>query len=94
MIKLINDIFNRDTLLEKAKFLSGKKFKPGYDGMSMDGAYSWIYINGERLCSDISNGDYKPMPAMGFRSAEMQGDFRKLSRLTAWILPKFSNHLL
>ena len=80
---MIKDILNKDTILEKAKFLSGKKFKPGYDGMSMDGAYSWIYINGERLCNDIINGDYRPMPAMGFRSAKMQGGFRKLSRLTA-----------
>lgn len=83
MITIIKDIITKDALIETAKILSARKFKPGYDGMSMKGAYAWITVNGERLCRDIYNGNYRPMPATGFRTAKINGGFRQLSRLSA-----------
>ncbi len=80
---MIEEIFNKDALLEKAKSLSHKEFKHGFDGMSMDGAYTWMYINYDRLRRDIINGAYRPMPATGFRRAKINGGFCQLSRLTA-----------
>lgn len=80
---MLKKIITEETLLETAKELSRKKFKPGFDGMSMNGVYSWIYVNAERLCRDIFNGNYRPMPAVGFRIAKTSGGFRNLVRLTA-----------
>lgn len=76
-------IITKENLHETAKELKKKKFKPGFDGMSMDGAMSWILINGERLCKDIDSGDYTPMPAVGFRTAKIGGGFRELARISA-----------
>lgn len=80
---MLKDIITKDNLIETARELSARKFKPGYDGMSMKGAYAWITVNGERLCRDIFNGHYRPMPATGFRRAKVNGGFRQLARLTA-----------
>lgn len=80
---VLRQIITEEKLFETAKELSRKKFKPGFDGMSMEGACSWIYVNGERLCRDIFNGHYRSMPASGFRTAKAGGGFRSIARLTA-----------
>lgn len=46
---MIEEIFTKEKLLERAKELSKKRFSPGFDGMTMDGAYSWIFINRDNL---------------------------------------------
>lgn len=80
---MLKDIINRETLEAVASELKKKRFKPGYDGMSMDGAFSWIKINGSRFCNDVLRGDYTPMPAVGFRTAKINGGFRELVRVSA-----------
>lgn len=83
VILLLCDLLSKEDLYEQAKELKKKKFKPGYDGMSMDGAASWIFINGDRFCKDILRGDYRPMPAVGFKTAKTSGGYRQLVRLSA-----------
>lgn len=80
---MISKLFTKQNLLACADGLKRKNFKPGFDGMSMIGARSWIEINGDRLCREIIKGRYKPLPAIGFRVAKHSGGFRKLSRITA-----------
>jgi len=80
---LLRDLLSKEDLYDQALELKKKKFKPGYDGMSIDGAASWIFINGDRLCKDILRGDYRPMPAMGFHTAKTSGGYRRLVRLSA-----------
>ena len=80
---MLRDLLSKEALYEQANELKKKKFKPGYDGMSMDGAASWIFINGNRLCKDILQGDYCPMPAIGFKTAKTSGGYRRLVRLSA-----------
>ena len=79
---MLKKIVNKEKLLDCVALLKKKKFTPGFDGMSMEGAGSWLYINGERLCRDVLAGDYKPMPATGFRTAKHSGGYRCITRLT------------
>lgn len=80
---MLKEIITKENLIENAKLLKKKSFRPGFDGMSAEGAVSWIHINGDRLCSDVLSGDYFPMPAIGFRTAKNSGGYRQLSKLTA-----------
>ena len=80
---MIEQIANKDILISKARMLKQRNFKPGSDGMSASGAALWIEINAKRLCSEIENGSYEPMPATSFRIAKKSGSFRRISRLTA-----------
>jgi len=80
---LLRDLLSKEDLYKEAQELKKKKFKPGYDGMSMDGAASWIFINGDRLCKDVLRGGYRPMPAIGFQTAKVSGGYRRLVRLSA-----------
>lgn len=83
MINLLNNVIYKEYLLAIAEKIKKKRFKTGFDGMTIEGALSWIYINGDRLCKDILNKDYSPMPAVGFRIAKHQGGFRSVSRISA-----------
>lgn len=93
---MFRNLLSKEDLYGQARELKKKKIKPGYDGMSMDGAASWIFINGDRLCKDILRGDYRPMPAMGFKTAKTSGGFRRLVRLSAvdTVLQTWLNTLL
>ena len=51
--------------------------------MDAQAAQMWLEINGENLSAQLRNGIYKPMPAIGFRIAKMNGSYRRLVRLTA-----------
>ena len=76
-------VFTEENLLLHAENLCRKKSRPGYDSMTADGALAWLRINGERLCRELRNGSYSPMPAVGFRTAKTRGGYRRLVRLTA-----------
>lgn len=80
---MINRIANKDVLISKVEMLKRRNFKPGSDGMSASGAALWIEINAKRLCREIENGSYEPMPATSFRIAKKSGSFRLISKLTA-----------
>lgn len=80
---MINQIANKDILISKAEMLRHRNFKPGSDGMSASGAALWIEINAKRMCREIENGCYEPMPASSFRIAKKNGSFRRISKLTA-----------
>ena len=80
---ILKQIADKDYLLEQAKFLKKKGFKPGFDGMSAENALMWIEINGAVWAKDIARGRYAPMPASGFRIAKLHGGFRQLAKLTA-----------
>ena len=72
-----------ENLRQKAAELRQQGFKPGCDDMTAKSAELWITINGESLLKDLNHGSYVPMPAMGFRTAKVDGSFRTLTRLTA-----------
>lgn len=80
---MLNKIANLELLIEKAKTLKSKNFKPGYDGMTAAGALLWLQINGERTCRDILKGEYSPTPATAFQTAKKSGGYRKISKLAA-----------
>lgn len=80
---MLNKIANLELLIEKAKTLKSKNFKPGYDGMTAAGALLWLRINGERTCRDILKGEYSPTPATAFQTAKKSGGYRKISKLAA-----------
>ena len=80
---MIAKVANKEILLEKAKTLKNKNFKPGVDGMTASAAVLHIEINGKRLCRDIERGCYEPMPAAAFRTAKKGGGCRRLSKLSA-----------
>lgn len=80
---MIKRIASREAILVQAERLRERKFTPGFDGMTSAAAAMWIEINSERLTRDILSGDYKPMPAIGFRTAKKGGSYRQLARLTA-----------
>ncbi|MBQ2724488.1 MAG: CRISPR-associated endonuclease Cas1 [Clostridia bacterium] len=80
---MFSSIINTENLITYAEILSRRKFRPGYDSMTAEGALAWLRINGDRLCRELHDGVYRPMPAVGFRTAKNRGGYRKLSRLTA-----------
>ncbi len=80
---MIKQIADKEILISKAHMLRKRDFKPGSDGMSASGAALWIEINAKRLCREIENGGYEPMPAASFRIAKKDGRFRRISKLTA-----------
>lgn len=80
---MIKKIADKNNLLYYASMLKKKGFKPGIDGMTAEGAELWINLNGDRLCREILNGTYEPMPAKGFRIAKKNGSYRKITKLTA-----------
>lgn len=80
---MFKSIFNQENLISIANERKKRKFKAGYDGMSMEGASGWLYINSARLIRDIKSGDYSPMPAVGFKTAKTNGGYRNLVRITA-----------
>ena len=77
------ELLDREALLRKAEELQRSGFHPGCDDMSAKSAGLWISVNGDRLLRSIFRGEYQPMPAVGFRTAKMNGSFRALTRLTA-----------
>jgi len=79
---LLKKIITKEKILAYAAEIKKKRIKPGFDGMSADGAYAWLTINNERVYKELINTTYKPMPAIGFRTAKMNGGFRQLSRIT------------
>lgn len=73
-----NDLVNACSAL-----ITKKKFKPGFDNMTLSAAATWLEINGEELCHQLNAGKYKSMPALGFYVAKANGNYRELARLTA-----------
>ena len=80
---MMKQIANEECLLDKARLLETRNFKPGTDGMSASGAVLWIDINGKRLCRELTKGYYEPMPAVAFTCAKKNGGYRRLAKLTA-----------
>jgi CRISPR-associated endonuclease Cas1 subtype I-B len=76
-------IASKDSLLEQAQRLMKRKFNPGFDKMTAETARIWITIHADRLIHDLNRGRYDPMPAIGFRIAKQDGQYRRLARLTA-----------
>ncbi len=77
------DELAKENLLLKAAELRRKGFRPGCDDMSAKSAELWLTINSERLLAELRQGNYVPMPVMGFRTAKTDGGFRTLTRATA-----------
>lgn len=80
---MIKQIANKEILINKAEYLKKRDFKPGSDGMTASGAALWIEINAKRLCKELENCDYEPMPAVSFSVAKKSGGCRRISKLTA-----------
>jgi retron-type reverse transcriptase len=51
--------------------------------MDARAAALWLEVNYKRFSSDVLNGRYTPMPALGFHVTKTSGGFRNLARLTA-----------
>ena len=77
------EVLGTELLRQKAAELRQKGFKPGCDDMTAKSAELWIMVNGERLLKELYQGTYVPMPAMGFRTAKVDGSFRTLTKMTA-----------
>jgi len=82
-LQLISQIAQWEDLKLRASELKRKGFKPGFDHMTAAAAVIWMQIGGQKLCEEILNGRYAPMPAVGWRIAKKNGHYRQLSRLTA-----------
>ena len=80
---MVEEIFSKDMLLEKAAELRKRNFRPGFDNMDAEGARIWLELNYPRFLAELRGGRYTPMPALGFRTAKTSGGYRNLSRLTA-----------
>ena len=80
---MIHDIADRDALVVLAAGLKQRHFSAGWDGMDADTAAVWVSVNGDRLARDLTNGHYRPMPALGFYAAKKSGGHRSLAKLTA-----------
>ena len=76
-------IVQKETLLRHAQALRRRKFTPGFDSVTADGVAAQLQINGDRLCRELRDGAYAPMPAVAFRHAKRGGGYRTLYRLTA-----------
>ena len=79
----IQQLFTPEALQYHASRLKARHFSAGFDRMTADAADTWVQINGQRLCQQLMDGSYQPMPAMGFYRAKKSGGARLLSRLTA-----------
>ena len=83
MSEFLNRIVSKDLLIEQANELRKKHFRPGFDHMDARAAAIWLEVNYERFVSDVLEGRYQPMPALGFYATKTSGGYRKLARLTA-----------
>lgn len=77
------DAFETERLIELARELSKKGYKPGTDNMTGKSAELWLKVNGDNLKNVLLSGKYTPMPLTGFRVTKKGGGFRRLTRLTA-----------
>lgn len=79
---MISECFTLDAMKEQALALRAKNARPGFDNMTPDAALVWLNVNGDKLLKDIRAGHYRPMPALGFTTAKLNGQFRQLAKLT------------
>lgn len=80
---MINKVNNLENFVSIAQTMIKKRFKPGFDGMSAEGAVIWLKVNGEKLIKLISKGEYDPMPVLSFQVVKSNGKCRRLGKLTA-----------
>jgi len=45
---ILQEVANKEKLLQRAKELKKKKFSPGFDGMTAEKAYIWFEINSKK----------------------------------------------
>lgn len=83
MTNYLKQISDPETLLRQTEKLAQKRFRPGFDGMTAEGAKIWLQINGDHFSRELRSGGYAPMPACGFRTAKRNGKYRSLGKLTA-----------
>ena len=70
---MLNQISKPDLLLQMARELRRKNYRPGFDGMTAQKAIVWLELNGEKLCRSLRRGTYDPMPATIFHAAKPSG---------------------
>ena len=66
----IQQLFTPEALQQHASLMKARHFTAGFDRMTGDAAVTWMQINGARLCLQLIDGSYQPMPAMGFYGKE------------------------
>ena len=70
---MLNQISKPDLLLQMARELRRKNYRPGFDGMTAQKSIVWLELNGEKLCRSLRRGTYDPMPATIFHAAKPSG---------------------
>ena len=45
---ILQEVANKEKLLQQAEELKKKKFSPGFDGMTAEKAYIWFEINSKK----------------------------------------------
>lgn len=83
MNNILQEIANKEKLLKQADELKKKKFSPGFDGMTAEKAYIWFEINSKKIIKEIADGNYEPMPIVGFNTAKKNGGYRRFVKMTA-----------
>ncbi len=73
MNNILQEVANKEKLLQQAEELKKKKFSPGFDGMPAEKAYIWFEINSKKEIKEIADGNYEPMPVVGFNTAKKNG---------------------
>lgn len=79
----ISEIADKNNILFQAEKLKNRKFTPGFDDMTAEKAYLWVEINNKKICTELKNGSYEPMPVTGFYTAKKNGGYRRFVKVTA-----------
>ena len=75
---LLEKVLDRDNLNRAFKRVKANKGASGVDGMTIDGALSWLKEHRNELLECIRNGKYKPSPVRRVEIPKDNGGVRKL----------------
>lgn len=75
---LLESILERENLNRAYKQVKRNHGAPGIDGMTVEGALTWIQENREELLRSIMEGTYKPKPVRRQEIPKADGGVRKL----------------
>jgi len=76
--ELLERILDRNNLNSAYKRVRANKGAPGIDGMTVEGAESWLREHREELLESIRSGKYKPQPVRRKEIPKPEGGVRQL----------------
>lgn len=75
---LINKVVSRSNLNRAYERVKANKGSAGVDGMTVDGLYTYLIVEGESLIEQIRDGSYVPKPVKRVEIPKPDGSKRKL----------------